>query len=104
MKNITQVGVALIVALALTSCSDMDNSETLASKAELLRSEDLGDYLRVRIDGRDLNYNKYLNEGDMKIIETEDYNSQNTLRMKVSEIEKMLLSQPEIISKLEKRR
>ena len=34
MKNITQVVVALIVALALTSCSDMDNSETLASKAQ----------------------------------------------------------------------
>ena len=34
MKNITQVGVALIVALALTSCSDMDNNETLASKAQ----------------------------------------------------------------------
>jgi UDP-N-acetylglucosamine 4,6-dehydratase/5-epimerase len=49
--------------------------ETLASKGELLRSEDMGDYLRVRIDGRDLNDNKYLNEGDMKIIKTEDYNS-----------------------------
>ncbi|MZG54392.1 MAG: UDP-glucose 4-epimerase, partial [Nitrospinae bacterium] len=52
---------------------------------------------------RDLNYNKYLNEGDMKIIKTEDYNSQNTLRMTVSEIEEMLLSQPEIISELEKK-
>jgi len=77
--------------------------ETLASKGELLRSEDMGDYLRVKIDDRDLNYNKYLNEGDMKIIKTEDYNSQNTLRMTVSEIEEMLLTQPEIISELEKK-
>tara|TARA_B100001123_G_scaffold411857_1_gene508479 strand:- start:994 stop:1734 length:741 start_codon:yes stop_codon:yes gene_type:complete len=76
--------------------------ETLASKGELLRSEDMGEYLRVSIDGRDLNYNKYLNEGDMKIIKTEDYNSQNTVRMKVAEIEEMLLSQPEVISELEK--
>ncbi len=77
--------------------------ETLASKGELLRSEDMGDYLRVSIDDRDLNYNKYLNEGDMKIVKTEDYNSQNTLRMNVSEIEEMLLSQPEIISELKNR-
>ena len=77
--------------------------ETLASKGELLLSEDMGDYLRVSIDDRDLNYNKYLNEGDMKIVKTEDYNSQNTVRMNVSEIEEMLLSQPEIISELKNR-
>jgi UDP-N-acetylglucosamine 4,6-dehydratase/5-epimerase len=77
--------------------------ETLASKGELLRSEDLGEYIRVSIDDRDLNYNKYLNEGDVKIVKTKDYNSQNTTRMNVSEIEKMLLSQPEIISELKNR-
>ena len=77
--------------------------ETLASKGELLRSEDMGDYLRVSIDDRDLNYNKYLNEGDIKIVKTEDYNSQNTDRMNISEVEEMLLSQPEIISELENR-
>jgi UDP-N-acetylglucosamine 4,6-dehydratase/5-epimerase len=77
--------------------------ETLASKGELLRSEDMGEYLRVSIDDRDLNYNKYLNEGDMKVIKTDDYNSQNTARMNVSEIEEMLLSQPEIISELKNR-
>ena len=77
--------------------------ETLASKRELLRSEDMGEYLRVSIDDRDLNYNKYLNEGNMNVIKTEDYNSQNTVRMNVGEIEEMLLSQPEIISELENR-
>ena len=77
--------------------------ETLASKGELLRSEDMGEYLRVSIDDRGLNYNKYLNEGDMKVISTEDYNSQNTVRMNVNEIEEMLLSQPEVISELENR-
>ena len=77
--------------------------ETLASKGELLRSEDMGDYLRVSIDDRDSNYNKYLNEGDIKIVKTENYNSQNTERMNVSEIEEILLSQPEIISEWENR-
>jgi len=68
-----------------------------------LRSEDMGDYLRVSIDDRDSNYNKYLNEGDIKIVKTENYNSQNTERMNVSEIEEILLSQPEIISEWENR-
>jgi len=75
--------------------------ETLASKGELLRSEDLDDHLRVRIDGRDLNYNKYLYEGDKNIVGTEDYNSENTTRMKLDEIKRMLLEQPEIISQLQ---
>ena len=75
--------------------------ETLASKGELLRSEDLDDYLRVGIDGRDLNYNKYLYEGDKNIVGTEDYNSENTTRMKLDEIKRMLLEQPEIISQLQ---
>ena len=68
-----------------------------------MRSEDMGDYLRVSIDDRDSNYNKYLNEGDIKIVKTENYNSQNTERMNVSEIEEILLSQPEIISEWENR-
>lgn len=78
--------------------------ETLASRGELLRSEDLKDYLRVSIDGRDLNYNKYLHEGNKKIVGTDDYNSENTTRMSPSQIEKMLLEQPQIISELENRK
>ena len=74
--------------------------ETLASKDELLRSEDMGDYLRLSMDDRDLNYNKYLSEGDKKVVQTEDYTSQNTTRLTLKEIEEMLLEQPEIISEL----
>jgi UDP-N-acetylglucosamine 4,6-dehydratase/5-epimerase len=70
--------------------------ETLASKDELLRSEDMGDYLRLTIDNRDLNYNKYLKDGDIKVVQTEDYTSQNTTRLTVKEVEEMLLVQPEI--------
>ena len=75
--------------------------ETLASKDELLRSEDMGDYLRLSMDDRDLNYNKYLSEGDKKVVQTEDYTSQNTTRLTLKEIEEMLLEQPEIISELD---
>ena len=74
--------------------------ETLATKDELLRSEDMGDYLRLSMDDRDLNYNKYLSEGDKKVIQTEDYTSQNTTRLTIQEMEKMLLAQPEIIAEL----
>ena len=74
--------------------------ETLASKDELLRSENMGDYLRLSMDNRDLNYNKYLSEGDKKVVQTEDYTSQNTTRLSLKEIEEMLLEQPEIISEL----
>ena len=74
--------------------------ETLASKDELLRSEDMGDYLRLSMDDRDLNYNKYLSEGDKKVVQTEDYTSQNTTRLTLKEIEEMLLQQPEIISEM----
>jgi UDP-N-acetylglucosamine 4,6-dehydratase/5-epimerase len=74
--------------------------ETLASKDELLRSEDMGDYLRLTIDNRDLNYNKYLKEGDKKVVQTEDYTSQNTTRLTGKEVEEMLLEQPEINAEL----
>jgi UDP-N-acetylglucosamine 4,6-dehydratase/5-epimerase len=74
--------------------------ETLASKEELLRSEDMGDYLRLSMDDRDLNYNKYFVEGDKNMVQTEDYTSGNTTCLTVKEIEGLLLAQPEIISAL----
>ena len=74
--------------------------ETLASMEELLRSEDMGDYLRLSMDDRDLNYNKYLSEGDKKIVLTEDYTSENTTRLTIKDIEEMLLEQPEIVAEL----
>jgi UDP-N-acetylglucosamine 4,6-dehydratase/5-epimerase len=57
--------------------------ETLASMEELLRSEDMEDYLRLSMDDRDLNYNKYFVEGDKKMVQTKDYTSQNKTRLTV---------------------
>ena len=74
--------------------------ETLVSKDELVRSEDMGDYLRVKMDGRDLNYEKYLSEGEQKLGQLQDYNSQNAIRLTIEEIEELLTTQPEIISAL----
>jgi UDP-N-acetylglucosamine 4,6-dehydratase/5-epimerase len=74
--------------------------ETLISKDELIRSEDMGDYLRVRMDDRDLNYEKYLSEGKQELGQLQDYNSQNANRLSIQEIKELLMAQPEIISAL----
>lgn len=74
--------------------------ETLATKEELVKSEDMGDYYRVRIDDRDLNYGKYFTEGDVKEVELDDYHSHNTQRLSVNEVEELLLSLPEVRQEL----
>lgn len=70
--------------------------ETLATREELRRAEDLGDYHRVRMDDRDLNYGKYFTEGDVKEAEIDDYTSHNTRRLSVPEVETLLLGLAEI--------
>ncbi len=74
--------------------------EALASREELCRSEDMGDYLRVAMDGRDLNYEKYFSEGDLKEAATDDYTSDNTQQLSVKEVEELLLELPEIRQEL----
>ena len=70
--------------------------ETLATTEDLRKAEDLGDYFRIRMDVRDLNYDKYVSSGDKKGAVLEDYTSHNTQRLTVKEVEKLLLSLPEI--------
>jgi UDP-glucose 4-epimerase len=74
--------------------------ETLASREELRRAEDLRDYYRVRMDDRDLNYSKYFTVGDTREAATDDYTSHNTRRLSVKEVEALLLRLPEIRSEL----
>lgn len=70
--------------------------ETLATEEELRKSEDLGDYLRISMDNRDLNYAKYFTEGEKSKESSRDYTSHNTQRLNVSEVEKLLRTLPEI--------
>ena len=65
--------------------------ETLLTREELAKAEDMGDYYRILPDERDLNYGKYFTEGEEKISEIEDYNSHNTRRLTVPEIKEKLL-------------
>jgi len=65
--------------------------ETLLTREELAKAEDLGNYYRIMPDDRDLNYNKYFTEGMEQISAMEDYSSHNTERLGVEEIKKTLL-------------
>jgi UDP-glucose 4-epimerase len=76
--------------------------ETLASIAELRKADDMGDYLRVKLDDRDLNYNKYFTEGDSDAASLKDYTSHNTYRLSIDEVEELLLTLPEIKYELNK--
>lgn len=70
--------------------------ETLLTKEELQRADDMGDYYRVRLDDRNLNYTKYFTEGDIEEAKIEDYTSHNTRRLNVQEVVKLLLSLPDV--------
>jgi len=65
--------------------------ETLLTREELAKAEDLGHYYRIAPDDRDLNYNKYFTEGMEQVSAMEDYNSHNTERLGVEEVKKTLL-------------
>ncbi|MCJ7834121.1 polysaccharide biosynthesis protein [Cuneatibacter sp. NSJ-177] len=59
--------------------------ETLVTREEMLRSEDLGQYFRISADSRDLNYDKFLVNGNVKSQADEEYTSSNTHRLTVEE-------------------
>ena len=65
--------------------------ESLVSREEMARVEDLGNYFRIPSDSRDLNYGKYFVEGELDISEIEDYTSHNTYRLDVEGVKKTLL-------------
>ncbi len=65
--------------------------EALLSREEMACAEDLGDYFRVPADSRDLNYAKFVEQGEQRISRSEDYNSHNTVRLDVEGMKKLLL-------------
>lgn len=66
--------------------------ESLVSREEMSKSEDLGKYFRIPADIRDLNYEKYFSDGDKDISLVEDYTSHNTERLNVEKVEDLLRS------------
>lgn len=65
--------------------------EVLLSREEMAAAEDLGEYFRVPPDLRDLNYGKFVEEGERKISEAEDYNSHNTTRLDRTSMKELLM-------------
>ncbi|APC19312.1 UDP-glucose 4-epimerase [Pseudomonas frederiksbergensis] len=65
--------------------------EALLSREEMACAEDRGEYFRVPPDLRDLNYAKFVEQGEEKISRTEDYNSHNTVRLDVDGMKQLLL-------------
>ncbi len=65
--------------------------EALLSREEMAAAEDLGRYYRVLPDLRDLNYGKFVDQGEIKISEAVDYNSHNTIRLDFSALQALLM-------------
>lgn len=65
--------------------------EALLSREEMLCAEDMDDYYRVPPDLRDLNYSKYIDQGQTKLAEVVDYNSHNTQRLDIAGMQKLLM-------------
>lgn len=70
--------------------------ETLVTREEMAKSEDMGNYFRIPCDARDLNYDKYFVEGEEKVSKFEDYNSHNTRRLDLEGMKELLLKLDEI--------
>ncbi len=66
--------------------------ETLCTREEMLKAQDMGDFYRIPADNRDLNYSKYFSEGDQDISSIEDYHSHNTEQLSDEDLENTLLN------------
>lgn len=76
--------------------------ETLLSREEMALAQDLGQYYCIPPDSRDLNYEKFYDEGEEKISNAEDYNSHNTTQLDVDQMQSLLLKLPYIQALLKK--
>jgi len=72
--------------------------ETLCTREEMVKAEDMGDFYRVPSDNRDLNYSMYFSKGEKNLAEIEDYHSHNTERLNVEGV-KNLISKLALVKK-----
>ncbi len=77
--------------------------ETLLTREEMAKAEDLGDYYRIVPDTRDLNYSLYFTEGKEEFSRQEDYNSHNTRRLNLNELIELLLKLDYVQEELRKK-
>ena len=74
--------------------------ESLLSREEMARAEDLGRFYRIPADNRDLNYRQFSDHGDLQTTEAQDYTSENTERLDVDGIIRLITSLPYIMEKI----
>ena len=68
--------------------------ETLCTREEMVKAEDMGDFYRIPADNRDLNYAQYFSEGGQDVSVIEDYHSHNTIQLGVEGMKKLLIKLP----------
>ena len=78
--------------------------ESLVSREEMAKAEDLGRYFRIPADNRDLNYDKYILEGEPHVSEVHDYTSHNAQRLNVEQVKHLLIGLEYIRQKLVRRK
>ncbi|MFZ6690053.1 polysaccharide biosynthesis protein [Undibacterium sp. SXout11W] len=76
--------------------------ESLVSREEMAKAEDMGCYYRIPADNRDLNYDKFILDGQPEANDIDDYTSHNTTRLSVQEIKIILKTLSYIVEELEK--
>jgi UDP-glucose 4-epimerase len=74
--------------------------ETLLTREEMVRSVDLGEFFKVNADNRDLNYEKYFSQGNQKVLNHEEYNSNNTIMLSTETIIPLLRALPDVMENL----
>ena len=68
--------------------------ETLCTREEMVKAEDMGEFFRIPADNRDLNYARYFSEGEQNVSVVEDYHSHNTKQLGVEGMKKLLVKLP----------
>jgi UDP-glucose 4-epimerase len=64
--------------------------ETLCTREEMVKAEDMGDFFRIPADNRDLNYAMYFSEGEQDVSKIEDYHSHNTNRLDIEGVKRLI--------------
>jgi UDP-N-acetylglucosamine 4,6-dehydratase/5-epimerase len=70
--------------------------ETLCTREEMTKAEDMGEFYRIPADNRNLNYNQYFSEGEVDVSKIDDYHSHNTAQLDVEGMKKLLIKLPVI--------
>lgn len=76
--------------------------ESLVSREEIAKAHDMGAYYRVPADNRDLNYDKFILDGQIEVNQTDDYTSHNTERLNVEHVKELLLTLEYVRSELDR--